>query len=250
MHQSPPITNPTTTIDDTLGPICQFPPVYPTTTIDNTFGSLIYQFPPSVHLTTVDEFLTTTPVHTQLPDYIFTPFALASSSGLDRDSQSAVSITDFSNVGDNYEHWLTPTAISASGAGESELPDVAIPDTSEELEEVTTGDIVPTSAQPDFHEDLAWRTPNNDVWGSFSMLEKRELLNLMSTTCWWIPMVLMKVLSLGGLWVGLYGNPFIVPEPSKRCLITSSFLTALKMEGKTYEDMLKQPCACFAFWIP
>ncbi|KAG2125337.1 hypothetical protein DEU56DRAFT_759367 [Suillus clintonianus] len=112
---------------------------------------------------------------------------------------------------------------------------------SEELGEVVTGEPAPINSL-DLHPDLKWRD-SEYLWGKLEAHDKTKILRLLGRKicCWYRVIKLTQALILGSLWVGMYGNPFKISDVDERMVITSSFLTALRIDGKTYIDLREQP---------
>ncbi|KAG2737478.1 hypothetical protein P692DRAFT_20883522 [Suillus brevipes Sb2] len=90
------------------------------------------------------------------------------------------------------------------------------------------------------HPDLQWRE-SIDHWGECEPNKRATILRLMGKTRWLRILTLTRALLSGSLWVGLYGNPFKITMAEYRRAITCNFLTALRLEGKTYEEISNQP---------
>ncbi|KAG0703604.1 hypothetical protein DFH29DRAFT_874419 [Suillus ampliporus] len=111
---------------------------------------------------------------------------------------------------------------------------------SEELYGVA-GNPTPTDAHVQLHPDLQWRE-SIDLWGKYEPTQRTNIeRSLKKSRSWLRLLTLTKALLSGSLWVGLYGNPFKITAVEYRRAITSNFLTALRIEGKTYDEVRDQP---------
>ncbi|OJA16860.1 hypothetical protein AZE42_09970 [Rhizopogon vesiculosus] len=206
-------------------------PNYPTVTDTNALSSHHFQLsnePSTVDYTPMYELLhpaaaTHTLVETHLSDTFPPP---ASFPTFDFDAQ--LLSTMWSDLG-NHNYWLlSGTSISTSGIEDTTSLNLnsaaSEAEAEEEPNQVATGDTAPTDAQPELHHDLVWRSNSSDKAAWDDSDTKTKLKSCLSKS--WLGQVLTitRFVFVGGLWE-----------------ITTSFLTALKLEGKTYDDMLKQP---------
>ncbi|KAG2141306.1 hypothetical protein DEU56DRAFT_755010 [Suillus clintonianus] len=197
----------------------------------------MYGIPSAVSLT--DRFVTN-PLDTILPTALAenmqltssqnTDIELASLQSHDMQSASLSFLFDFGNTG-----WPLASAVSVSGNG-----DPTVPDDLNQPSNACTGSLVPADTCLNIYPELAWRD-STDLWGNLLENDKRKISRKMPTTAWLQRMKLTKALFLGSLWVGLHGNPFKISAVEMRRLITLSFLTALRIDGKTYAEVLDQP---------
>jgi hypothetical protein len=137
---------------------------------------------------------------------------------------------------DDNMGWSAPSPITG---------DLGEPGPSEKPSEVVAGEPVPIDANLELHPDLKWRDSDN-LWGELESDDKKKILRLLGkkNCCWYRVIELTKALILGSLWVGMHGNPFDISDMAERRVITCSFLTALRIDGKTYSDLREQPCEC------
>lgn len=92
------------------------------------------------------------------------------------------------------------------------------------------------------HKDLHWR--QNSREDPLSNGQRTMLKSLMIDSPWARPYKLARYLYVGCLLVGIPANPFNMPEPVSRQLITTSFLKALFFTGQTYESLCNEKCKC------
>lgn len=64
---------------------------------------------------------------------------------------------------------------------------------------------------------------------------------LLAASPWGRSIKLAKYLFIGHFLVGIPVNPFIIPEPVSRQLVTTSFLRALRFNEKTYDELSNEP---------
>lgn len=147
-----------------------------------------------------------------------------------------MSLVDPLDLG-NHIFWPLPSDISASG--------MTAPDTFEEPHTLV-GDPAPANSDMDLYPELAWKDSDN-LWGNLDEDDKKRYRIVVQKTGWEQVLKLTKCLFLGSLWVGLHGNPFRVSAVETRRLITNSFLTSLRIDGKMYSQFVEHPCLCLAF---
>jgi hypothetical protein len=135
----------------------------------------------------------------------------------------------------SYRHWGPSTTASVNSVGEPTLP------VSDEFVEASC-------KQLGLNSDLQWRDMTAGEWGTLTKLQKVILTREMKKT-WWHIVLLTKHLFIGDIWVGQHSDPLHTSPLDVRCLLTNSFLTALDLVAKSYEDMLATPGECLAFWI-
>ncbi|KAG1873147.1 hypothetical protein F4604DRAFT_1925639 [Suillus subluteus] len=210
----------------------QYPNGFPPPVDYNIHENLVsmYDIPPAISLT---DGLVTNPLDTEimeLPSSQHMDAELASLQSYGLQSPSLSFLFDFSNTG-----WPLASAVSASGND-----DPTIPDDSNEPCDALTGSSVPADACLDIYPELAWRDSTN-MWGNLPEAHRKKINRKMPTTSWLQRMRLTKALFMGSLWVGLHGNPFKISALETRRLITLSFLTTLRIDGKTYAQVLDQP---------
>lgn len=92
------------------------------------------------------------------------------------------------------------------------------------------------------HEELHWRLTLMD--DSLDCHQKKLLKVALVTSPWGRPIKLARYLYVGHILVGMPVNPFSMREPDCRRLITTSFLRALHLDLKTYEELREIPCGC------
>ncbi|KAG1879491.1 hypothetical protein C8R48DRAFT_668321 [Suillus tomentosus] len=85
------------------------------------------------------------------------------------------------------------------------------------------------------HEELHWRLTVRD--DSLDCNQKKSLKLALLTSCWGRPIKLARYIYVGHILVGMPANPFSMREPDCRQLITTSFLRALHLDLKTYEQI-------------
>ncbi|KAG1894900.1 uncharacterized protein F5891DRAFT_984619 [Suillus fuscotomentosus] len=118
---------------------------------------------------------------------------------------------------------------------------ITVFEASEGLYEAVPGNPTPTGDHVRLHPELQWRDSTN-LWGEHSGSQRTQISRLLGKSpCWFRVLTLTKALLDGSLWVGLYGNPFKLSAVDHRRAITSNFLTALRLEGKTYDEIRDQP---------
>ncbi|KAG2737340.1 hypothetical protein P692DRAFT_20823814, partial [Suillus brevipes Sb2] len=89
------------------------------------------------------------------------------------------------------------------------------------------------------HPDLPWRrTSRGDI---LDKGQKLLLKALLAASPWGRSIKLAKYLFIGHFLVGIPVNPFIIPEPVSRQLVTTSFLRALRFNEKTYDELSNEP---------
>ncbi|KAG1894678.1 uncharacterized protein F5891DRAFT_1194985 [Suillus fuscotomentosus] len=140
--------------------------------------------------------------------YDMPPFDMQS---LDMD----MSLVDPLDLG-NHIFWPLPSDISASGM------------------------TPPPNSDMDLYPELAWKDSTN-LWGNLAEDDKKRYRVVVQKTSWEQALKLTKCLFLGSLWVGLHGNPFRVSVVETRRLITNSFLTSLRIDGKMYSQFVERP---------
>ncbi|KAG1875746.1 hypothetical protein F4604DRAFT_1924810 [Suillus subluteus] len=89
------------------------------------------------------------------------------------------------------------------------------------------------------HEELHWRLTLRD--DSLDCSQKKSLKLTLLTSPWGCPIKLAKYLYVGQILVGMPANPFSMREVDCRWLITTSFLKALHLDLKTYEELHEIP---------
>lgn len=132
--------------------------------------------------------------------------------------------------------WPLTSNISVSGFG-----DQVIPDDLNEPFDAWINSSGPADRDLDMYPELAWRD-STDMWGNLQEEDRKKVYRKMPTTVWFQRMKLTKALLLGSLWAGLHGNPFKISAVETRRLITMSFLTALRIDGKSYAQVIDNPC--------
>lgn len=90
------------------------------------------------------------------------------------------------------------------------------------------------------HEELHWRLTFRD--DSLDCSQRRSLKLSLLTSPWGRPIKLAKFIYVGHILVGMPANPFSMREVDCRRLITASFLKALHLDTKTYEEIREIPC--------
>ncbi|KAG1892963.1 uncharacterized protein F5891DRAFT_986287 [Suillus fuscotomentosus] len=89
------------------------------------------------------------------------------------------------------------------------------------------------------HAELHWRLTVRD--DSLDCNQKKSLKLALLTSCWGRPIKLASHIYVGHILVGMPANPFSMREPDCRQLITTSFLRALHLNLKTYEQIREIP---------
>ncbi|KAG1881541.1 hypothetical protein C8R48DRAFT_766561 [Suillus tomentosus] len=89
------------------------------------------------------------------------------------------------------------------------------------------------------HEELHWRLTVRD--DSLDCNQKKSLKLALLMSCWGRPIKLARYIYMGHILVGMPANPFSMREPDCRQLITTSFLRALHLDLKTYEQICEIP---------
>jgi hypothetical protein len=181
------------------------------------------QLPPAGSLTATDD--------TYLLDTIL---GLAPHIPFDIQSTTMMHLLDDDNMG-----WPAPKLFTG---------DLGEPGPSEKPSEVVSGEPAPIDANLALHLDLQWRD-SNYLWGKLETDEKKKVLRMLGKKlcCWYRVIELTKALILGSLWVRMHGNLFNISDVDERWVITCSFLTALRIDGKTYIDLMQQPCKFLVF---
>lgn len=193
----------------------------------STHLAVAEQLPPAGSLTATDD--------TYLLDTIL---GLAPHIPFDIQSTTMMHLLNDDNMG-----WPAPNPFTG---------DLGEPGPSEKPSEVVSGKPAPIDENLALHPDLQWRD-SNYLWGKLEPDERKKALRMLGKKpcCWHRVIELTKALILGSLLVGMHGNPFHISGVDQRQAITSSFLTALRIDGKTYTDLMQQPCkflvfSCFA----
>ncbi|KAG1765666.1 hypothetical protein EDD22DRAFT_845285 [Suillus occidentalis] len=181
-----------------------------------------YGYPPPTYLTTTPTAQSMCQV--QVPsNNIVESLPSAASSIFELQSMANTDL-DYSS----YQHWGPSTTASVNGVSEPALP-------------VSDGLTETSYEQLGLHSDLQWRDTSAGEWGSFTRLQKAVLTREMKKTPWWRIVLLTRYLFIGDVWVGQHSDPLHTSPLDVRRLITNSFLTALDLIEKTYEDMLAIP---------
>ncbi|KIK35227.1 hypothetical protein CY34DRAFT_17153 [Suillus luteus UH-Slu-Lm8-n1] len=183
----------------------------------STHLAVAEQLPPAGSLTATDD--------TYLLDTIL---GLAPHIPFDIQSTTMMHLLDDNNMG-----WPAPNPFTGN-LGE--------PGPSEKPSEVVSGEPAPIDENLALHPDLQWRD-SNYLWGKLEPDERKKALRMLGKKpcCWHRVIELTKALILGSLLVGMHGNPFHISGVDQQRAITSSFLTALRIDGKTYTDLMQQP---------
>lgn len=184
-----------------------------------------YGYPPPTYLTTTPTAQSMCQVQVpssdiveSLPSAASSVFELQSTANTDLDYSS-------------YQHWGPSTTASVNGVSKPALP------VSDRLAETSY-------EQLSLHSDLQWRDTSTGEWGSLTKLQKVILTHEMKKMSWWHIVLLTRYLFIGDVWVGQHSDPLHTSLLDVRHLITNSFLTALDLIEKTYEDMLATPGGC------
>jgi hypothetical protein len=105
-------------------------------------------------------------------------------------------------------------------------------------------ELAPSEQPQVMHPCLEWRESGSTV----NRTVRGVILCFMRKSPWNHIITLTKCLYIGGLWTGVYGNPFGLSSMNTQCLIMNCFLTSLDMVHTTYEEMESQPGRPLAFW--